>query len=278
MPVSSPNGSDPAGHLNPYLLAEPHLCELEIGHAPLNAPLTEYSVLNGVNGYDVKGSGNGFKGPRGQNRLPLVEDDCAAARALGVVGDEPRFACPLPGHHGVADLEANWGGDLELWCDCFGMELRWDGAGRAAHHYSLADAYYSVVSGVVLSPSHFKVSGRFVWRLLMLAAAEVVVPEPVDLGPLPADASPELVRARTLFQTLCGVRLALAECINEPPLPCPLAQSLLGAYCRHANPRQLVAELVAARVMRPARPARLRPGQVRPTALWWPQIAEEGSR
>lgn len=154
----------------------------------------------------------------------------------------------MPGHNGSASFEENHDGELVLWCDCFGAEGK-TRAFRGQHWYALSDAYYSVTSGVVLDRDNHKLPNRFVWRLLMLEASNTVWVDAVDLPELSADASPELQQARELFISLVGIRQTLADCINEPPLPCPMSRSLVGAYCRHPQPGMLITGLINAHVI-----------------------------
>ena len=209
--------------------------------------------------------------------MPTITDPIAAARALGVSTDKAIFPCPLPGHDGVAELD-EMRGEIALWCDCHGAELKYDRAGRALHHYALSDAYYSVVSGVPLDRQNFEVHGRFVWRMLLLEAAGMVEPVPVDMAYLPADAPAQLHAARVLCLKLAGMRLALADCIREAPLPFPLSEALVRDYCRlSVRPRDVINGLIEAKVLRFAGRASLRPGQARSAFLYEPVSQRERS-
>jgi hypothetical protein len=179
-----------------------------------------------------------IKGRRSDHRLPRIGigDEAAAARAIGLVLNEYGYGyCPLPEHDGIAWLElrssAPHYGELTLSCNCYGGEREFSGD-RAMFARSLADAYMSVRSGTVLNRENTAVRGRFPWRLLVLAAAGVVVPEPITLLALPSEASDAAKAARALFGLLAGVRLAVADCIADQPLPMPFSEELVRLYCR----------------------------------------------
>lgn len=242
----------------------------EVRHAPLkdvvHAPLTDLSNKDVLR----KGSVERLKGSVPKN-LPKISDDAAAARALGVtLGDRPWFQCPMPGHDGIAVFEDNEDGELVLSCDCFGVQLRGNLAGRADHRYALSDAFYSVTSGKVLDRRNYKIPGRFVWRLLLLAESGIVVPHPVDVAALRDDAHPDLHRARQLVVMLAGVRITLAQEIGNDPLPMPLGEALVRDYCRVSNPRAVIGGLISAGVLRQAGRAPLLRGQVRSAFLYEP--------
>jgi hypothetical protein len=247
---------------------------VDLRHAPLK-DVNTLPLQNGLirkdelrKGSVVKGSELTAKGSV-RKTLPKISDDAAAARALGVqLGEWAWFACPMPGHDGVATFEDE-DGELRLSCDCFGLQLR-DKAGRADHHYALSDAFYSVTSGKVLDRTNNRVPGRFVWRLLLLAESGVVVPHPIDAAALPDDAHPDLHRGRQLVVMLAGVRITLAQEIGNDPLPMPLGEALVKDYCRVSNPRAVIGGLISAGVLRQVGRAPLSRGQVRSAFLYEP--------
>lgn len=272
---------------NPFATAEPWRVELcrDSDHAPLTRSVTgrRSSTLSTLS---TPTRLRRVRGAWSTRRLPKIEDHDGAARALGMEPDEHGYAvCPLAGHDGIASLDAV-GGELRLWCDCLGAELRWDGGGNAEHWYPLSDAYYSVRSGVVLDRANHRVAGRFAWRLLLLAAAGVVEPVSIELPPLPAGGSVELEEARKLFALVAGLRLALADCIRAEPLPMPFSEELVRRWCRLAGgivPRQTIDGLVEHGVIEFCGQEAPRPDQRRGAFLYrpcaavpWPGDRSEG--
>jgi hypothetical protein len=191
------------------------------------------------------------------------------ARAFGfTLDDREWFPCPMPGHDGIASFDdENQRNQLELQCDCHGIQLK-GSAWRTTHNYALSDAFYAITSGKVLDRSNSKVKGRLVWRLLLLA--EIGIREDVDVAVLPADAHPDLHRARRLVVMLAGVRLALADQIDEAPLPMPLGEALVRDYCNVRNPRSVIGGLISAGVLRHVGNAPLARRQSNPAFLYEP--------
>ena len=144
---------------------------------------------------------------------------------------------------------------------------------RSAFRRSLADAYMSVRSGTPLDRENTAVPGRFVWRMLLLGTAGVVVPEPVDPAPLPDHADDAVKTARDLFVLLAGLRTALADCIREAPLPMPFSEELVRLYCRLPGgraPRRVIDQLIEHRVIETVGQAPRQPGQRRRALLYRP--------
>jgi hypothetical protein len=238
-----------------FINAEPEKIEIGGPHDPL---VKTYSVDpdKRVTFNDNKGD---MANARNRNsRLPEITDESAAWALLGVKVEEPvpgewsYFSCPLPGHDGSAHLEVEgWThgaeeGPLLLVCNCHGTNLRWS-SWRTTYARRLADAYYSIRSGVVLDRKNSEVPSRLAWHLLALPKAGLVVPQRIELPALEATASETEQEARRLFALLCGTRLALADCLGVPPVPMPFASRLLAAWCR-ISPTQASAairELVA---------------------------------
>ena len=147
-------------------------------------------------------------------RVPLPqsgEDPAPLHRALGMEVDEHGHApCPLPGHLGVAWLEAiggRYGRDLRFCCNCFGAESRFPGDYSVSdYHRHVADAYYAIQTGRVLAAhgraDDLPLTQRGYWSIRLAHDAGLL--PTVDLPPLPRDADDDLLRGRDLFGLLCA--------------------------------------------------------------------------
>jgi hypothetical protein len=211
--------------------------------------------------------------------LPKLTDAAAAARALGMTLDEhDSAACPLPEHSGVAWLVTTYSkphdGELTLVCDCHGVDSVFPGdSWRSSFGRSLADAYMAVRSGTTLDRENTAQRGRFVWRLLLLGAAGVVEPEPIDLAALPEHAEDAVKTARDLFALLAGLRTTLAACIREAPLPMPFSEDVVRRYCRLPGgraPRSVIDQLTGSGVIEAVGKAPRQQGQRRSAFLYEP--------
>lgn len=136
--------------------------------------------------------------------------------------------CPLPGHGGFAEL-VDHAGELAVECDCLGRTAEWERSGwRPGFTYGLADAYFSVRSGIVLGRGDKRSKGqRFVWRLLLAYEVGLIEPVAVVLPELPSEADPVHDQARTFFALLAGLRLRVGSEL-EMPFPDRLVAAYLG--------------------------------------------------
>lgn len=208
---------------NPFLVAEPHICELEIGPAPLTAPLVLTHRHLTPRHLDSKRS---FKAQyKRSRRLDFAIAEDGVRRALGMDGRTCQ-PCPIPEHVGVGWLEEEGDRGLVLRCDCHGVELRWD-EGKTDYWHSLGDVYRAVHTATTIAPGQrLKAGLRLVWSLLLAAEAGLLEPEPVPLPPLPPEASDLEHRIAAFYQLLAGLRVA-----DGRELETPLSVTLVMEYC-----------------------------------------------
>ena len=146
-------------------------------------------------------------------QLPRGGDDPTPLhQALGMqVGEHGRYAaCPLPGHGGVAWLDAaggRYGDDLRFWCDCFGHDSQFPGDdSRSDYHRHVADAYHAIQTGRVLAgrgrADDLALELRGYWSMRLARDAGLLAA--LDLAALPPDAEDDLRRGRDLFGLLCA--------------------------------------------------------------------------